>query len=48
MEGELDFLHLFSEHQLLIFVISSLLLLALLFGLGILVGNGTEGRGRTK
>ena len=42
IERESDILHLLSEHQFLLFVAGSLLIIAILLALGILVGNRME------
>lgn len=39
MEQEEDFFHLFTQHQFIIFVVVSLLILALLFAVAYLLGR---------
>ncbi|MFZ1701198.1 MAG: hypothetical protein WBO10_07180 [Pyrinomonadaceae bacterium] len=48
MEQETDFVHLFTQHQFMIFVIGGLLILALLFGVGfILERRAAKKKGET-
>jgi hypothetical protein len=42
MEQEADFFHLFTQHQFLIFVISGLLIVSALLGIGFLIGKRAE------
>lgn len=42
MEQETDFFHLFTQHQFIIFVISGLLIVGLLLGVGFLIGKQSE------
>ena len=39
MEQETDFFHLFTRHQIAIFVVGSLLIMACFAGVGILIGR---------
>lgn len=42
MNQETDFFHLVTQHELALFVIFSLLILAVLFTFGFLIGKRTE------
>lgn len=44
MERETDFFHLFTQHQFLIFVVGSLVIMALSFVLGVKVSRRSERR----
>ncbi|MBK6587795.1 MAG: hypothetical protein IPG22_05700 [Acidobacteria bacterium] len=46
MEQETDFFHVFTQHQLIIFVGVSLLIIALLVGIGFLLGKLSERRSK--
>lgn len=46
MEKETSIFHLFTQHQLIIFVVGSLLIIALLFGIGFFLGRRAERRSK--
>ena len=46
MEQETSLLHLLKEHQFILLIIGSLLIMSLLFGIGIVIGRRTERRQR--
>ena len=46
MEQETDFFHVFTQHQFIIFVGASLLIITLLVGIGILLGKRSERRSK--
>lgn len=46
MEEETSLLHLLKEHQFILLIIGSVLIVSLVFGFGILLGRRTERRQR--
>jgi hypothetical protein len=42
MDNEIDLLHLLSQHQIILFAIGALLLVAVMLGIGIFIGNRME------
>lgn len=48
MEQEADFFHLFTQHQFIIFVVASLLIIALLVFVAVLFGKRSERRTNQK
>lgn len=46
MERESDLLHLFGQHQLIIFVVAALLIMALLLGVAFVLGKRAERRSK--
>lgn len=48
MEQETNLLHLLKEHQFILLIVGSLLIMSLIFGVGILVGMRTERHGRNE
>jgi len=42
MEQETDFFHVFTQHQFIVFIVASLLIIALLVGIGFLLGKRAE------